>query len=110
MARKKDTSEGAALARGRYVPPPLDPLEDITVEPSEAFLDALFGELRRLQEAKERAHRVPDHVLHRADFLRHVATALNALYTSGRISVGLTINDRYINTRPSEGDTAEAPQ
>lgn len=110
MARKKDTAEGAVLARGRYIPPPLDPLEEIRVEPSEAFLDALFGELRRIQEAKERAHRVPEHVLHREDFLRHVATALNTLYTSGRIAVGLTVNDRYINTRPSADNTAEAPQ
>lgn len=77
---------------------PLKPIEPVTVEPSEGFKEALLGELRRLEAAKRAARRVPEHTLY-GELQRHIGATLNALYTDRLITVGHTINDKYISTK-----------
>lgn len=86
------TGRGAALTAR----PALSPLpKPIVTPPSEAFTEAVFEELARLQEAKHAANRVPEHTLYR-ELGAHLSAALNSLYKQGRIRVGDTVNDKYI--------------
>ena len=88
----------APAARTAPSTTPLKPLEPIVVSPSEAFTEALFAEIQRLEQARQEAHRFPDYPLYR-ELVAHVGQALNALYRDGRIHVGSTINDKYITTQ-----------
>ena len=76
---------------------PRKPLEPVEIEPSDRFTEAVFEELRMLEQAKNDARREPRHTMY-IEFQRHLSAALNALYKAGRIKVGLTINDKYIST------------
>ncbi len=96
MSRGRKTP-GAAVSR----PEPSPPLEPVTVPPSEEFTETVYRELRRLEEAKRSARRLPEHTLYR-ELSAHLASALNALYKEGRIRVGETINDKYISTNTNQ--------
>lgn len=90
--------KSTAAARGAALTarPALSPLpKPIITPPSEAFTEAVFEELARLQEAKHAATRVPEHTLYR-ELGAHLSAALNSLYKQGRIRVGDTVNDKYI--------------
>lgn len=89
MSRRKEP------VAARQNSPALPPLEKITVAPSDEFADALYNELTRLWEARKEANRIPEHIV-LIEFRKHVLDTLNALYKAGRITVGQTINDKYI--------------
>lgn len=72
-------------------------IEPIIVAPSEEFAEALFAEIKRLEQERIDAHRFPNYVLH-TDIVQHVSSTLNALYKAGRIKVGRSLNDKYITT------------
>ena len=72
-------------------------IKPIIVAPSEEFAEALFAEIKRLEQGRIDAHRFPSYVLH-TDIVQHVSSALNALYKAGRIKVGRTLNNKYITT------------
>lgn len=101
MARKGRTSPVAEAAR---VPRP--PLEPVVTPPSEAFKDAVFNELRDMERARRDANRLPEHILYR-ELERHLAAALNALYSDGRLAVGQTVNDKYLRTKESTSDAEQ---
>lgn len=96
MSSGRMSSRRATTTRAREASPPSPPLEPITVTPSEEFTEAVYRELRRLEEAKHAAHRLPGHTLYR-ELSAHLASVLNSLYKQGRITVGDTINDKYIS-------------
>lgn len=72
-------------------------IEPIIVAPSGEFVEAIFAEIERLEQGRINAQRFPYYVLH-TDIVRHVSSALNALYKAGRIKVGRSLNDKYITT------------
>lgn len=55
----------------------------------------LLNIIKHLQNAKETAKIEPSHVL-RIELHREIDKALNRLYSSGKITVGNTINDKWI--------------
>lgn len=91
MARK--TKSAPAI----YTSTPLPPLEPVVIAPSERFRSAVLEEIRAMEQARRNARRLPEHILYR-ELERHLASTLNALYTEGRLTVGLTINDKYLRT------------
>ena len=97
MSSGRMSSRKASAAVAARRPEPSPPLEPVTVQPSEEFTEAVCRELRRLEEAKRSARRLPEHTLYR-ELASHLSSALNALYKQGRIRVGDTINDKYIST------------
>lgn len=100
MARKTTSNKGNT---GGVAIKPSPPLEPIVITPSEQFKAAVFEEIQTMEQARRDAHRVPEHILYR-ELERHLSAALNALYTEGRLSVGLTINDKYLKTIPKRSD------
>lgn len=104
MARKSRTSPVAEALR---VPRP--PLEPIVTQPSEAFKDAVFNELLGMEQARRDASRMPEHILYR-ELERHLAAALNALYSDGRLTVGQTVNDKYLRTKEITSDAGKQEQ
>lgn len=91
MARKVKIAPETRIVK------PLPPLEPIVIAPSEQFRSAVLEEIRAMEQARRNAKRLPEHILYR-ELERHLASALNALYTEGRLTVGLTINDKYLRT------------
>lgn len=81
-------------------------LEPIVIPPSEDFKAALISELTAMQQARRDEHRVPDHVTYR-ELERHIASALNALYSEGWLQVGNTVNDKYMRTT-DQADNGES--
>ena len=104
MAGKGRTSPVAEAAR---VPRP--PLRPIVTQPSEAFKDAVFNELRGMEQARRDANRLPENILYR-ELERHLAAALNALYSDGRLTVGQTVNDKYLRTKKTTSDAGKQEQ
>lgn len=74
------------------------PLEPIVTPPSEYFKDALYRELKYMEQGKKEAKRQPGHTLF-MELQRHISDTLNDLYKNGRIKTGQTINDKYIITQ-----------
>ena len=97
MSSGRMSSRKASPPQPARRPEPSPPLEPVTVQPSEEFTEAVYRELRRLEEAKRSARRLPEHTLYR-ELASHLSSALNTLYKQGRIRVGDTINDKYIST------------
>lgn len=74
--------------------------------PSEAFQDALLGEIKGIVADIEAAHISPSHAM-MIELQNLLKDALNGLYRRGLIDVGHTLNDRWI--KPSN-PTPNAPK
>jgi hypothetical protein len=59
--------------------------------------DVLFELIKSLEEKKKADKTYPYHVM-RQEVYAAVADALNDLYKEGRISVGVSLNDKWVTT------------
>lgn len=59
-----------------------------------------------MEQEREQGKKHPAFVL-RIDFIKRVNAALNRLYKEGRISVGDTLNDKYLSTRTKDTDNGK---
>ena len=72
-------------------------------EADEMLSEAVFRTIAAIEREKEAAGKMPAHAMYEEVILA-VRTALNTLYSQGRINVGDTINSKYITTKTTNGN------
>ena len=68
----------------------------------EQLSEAIFRTISAIERGKEAAGKMPSHAMYE-EVIMAVRTALNTLYSQGRINVGDTINSKFITIK-THGD------